>query len=98
MENPTDEKSYPVIKCTECEGTGYESYICRHCGYDMGHDFDLDPNSVNSYGPDDACPSCRHNDALPICSECQGDGKREMNFDEYQTFVNNMKYGHHEKL
>ncbi|OGM08872.1 hypothetical protein A2Z67_02585 [Candidatus Woesebacteria bacterium RBG_13_36_22] len=35
---------------------------------------------------------------LEPCYTCCGTGKRPMSNDELDTFKNNQKYGHHEKL
>ena len=98
VNDPRNEHNNPEIKCTECEGTGYENFICNHCGYNMANDFNPDPDSIDSYGPDDACPSCRRNDALTPCDACKGEGKRPMTEDELETFKNNQRYSNHEKL
>ena len=98
MEDPRDEKSRPIIRCPDCEGTGYKSMDCIYCGYNLSKYFSSNPNSILHYSPDNGCPFCHHRDCLEVCPVCNGEGKREMNDDELETFKNNQKYLHHEKL
>lgn len=94
---PWNEKELPLKKCDNCEGTGYESTICTHCGYDLKHDFTWDTGATTDFGPDDPCPSCRHNDCLSECSECDGKGERKMTQEEYDAYIEHLKYGNYEK-
>lgn len=44
------------------------------------------------------CDGTGYVSELEPCYTCVGTGMREMNDDELETFKNNQKYGHHEKL
>ena len=59
-----------------------------------------DPREEKEY-PKVPCIECEgtgYVSELEPCMQCCGTGEREMTFDEYQTFINRQKYGHHEKL
>jgi RecJ-like exonuclease len=51
--------------------------------------------------PEIDCKECEgtgYVNDLEVCMACCGTGKRPMTEDELETFKNNQKYGHHEKL
>lgn len=62
----------------------------------------MDPTNEQN-NPEIDCVECEGTGYIDIwkiepCMHCAGTGKRPMTNDELETFKNNQKYGHSEKL
>jgi RecJ-like exonuclease len=93
MNDPRNEKELPLKKCSNCDGTGFSSTICVHCGYDLRNDI----NDFDTFSNNDPCSNCGLYDCLPECDQCEGKGERQMTEEEYNAYIEHLKYGHEEK-